>query len=404
MRLSQLLASAAVVAALYVLILEREALMAFATGGEVAEEQEPEPDTPEPEARSVSVVARDFPRRPVEQVVLMRGRTEANRQVSLRAETGGRVSGEPLRRGAEVAAGDVLCRIETGTRAARLEEAEARLAEAQQELRAAEGLSQGGFAAETRLIGARAAQSSAQAAVAAAELEIDRLSIRAPFDGRLETDTAELGELLQPGEPCATLIQLDPMRITGFVPEARIDRIARGARAGARLADGRTVTGAVSFVARSADPETRTFRVEITVDNPDGALRDGQSADALIEGAAAEGHLIPGSALTLDDDGRVGVRLVDADTRAAFAPVEIMRDTAEGVWVSGLGERARVIVVGHEYVSEGTRLDVTLREDGTQAEHTDPILDFDAVEDRLDALPEPETEPGTEPGPGEPEQ
>ena len=399
MRLSSLLAAAAVVAALYVVILEREALMAFAVGGDVVDEDAPEEEDAAPEDRTVSVVARDIARAPVEQTVLMRGRTEAARQVNLRAETAGRIAAEPLRKGAEVAAGDVLCRVEPGTREAQLAEAEARLAEAEQELRAAEGLSEGGFAAQTRLIGARAAKSAAQSALAAAEQEIDRLAIRAPFDGILETDTAELGELLQPGELCATLIQLDPMRIAGFVPEARIDRVASGARAGARLPGGRTVTGEVSFVSRTADPETRTFRVEITVDNPDGTLRDGQSADALIEAEGAEGHLVPGSALTLDDDGRVGVRVVDSDDRAAFAPVEIIRDTAAGVWVAGLDATVRVIVVGHEYVSAGTHLDVTLREDDPDpADEADPILDFDAVEDRLEALPEPG------PGAGEPAQ
>lgn len=395
MRLSSLLAAAAVVAALYVLILEREALMAFAVGGDVAEEETPEEEEPAPLERTVSVVARDIARAPVEQTVLMRGRTEAARQVNLRAETGGRVAAEPLRKGAEVAQGDVLCRVDSGTREAQFAEAEARLAEAEQELRAAEGLSEGGFAAQTRLIAARAAKSAAESALAAAEQEIDRLSIRAPFDGILETDTAELGELLQPGELCATLVQLDPMRISGFVPEARIDRVATGARAGARLPGGRTVTGEVSFVSRTADPETRTFRVEITVDNPDGSLRDGQSADTLIESEGAEGHLVPGSALTLDDEGRVGLRIVDGDDRAAFAPVEIIRDSAEGVWVAGLDETVRVIVTGHEYVSEGTRLDVTRREDDADpADADDPILDFDAVEDRLEALPEPGPEAG----------
>ena len=220
--------------------------------------------------------------------------------------------------------------------------------------------------ARTGLESAQAAVQSAEAAVAAAETEIERLTITAPFGGLLETDTAELGALMQPGQVCATVLQLDPIRIVGFVPEAQVDRVALGAEAGAELVSGRTVTGTVTFVARSADPQTRTFRVEITADNPDLAIRDGQTAEIAIEAEGAPAHLLPASALTLDDAGRLGVRVARADPErgdvAAFVPVELVRDTPRGVFVTGLRDEARVIVVGQEYVTDGVAIDVTLRE------------------------------------------
>ena len=83
--------------------------------------------------------------------------------------------------------------------------------------------------------------------------------MHAPFDGLLESDTAELGSLLQPGALCATLIQLDPMKLVGFANELQVARLTEGARAGARLAGGREVVGEVTFIARSADPQTRNL-------------------------------------------------------------------------------------------------------------------------------------------------
>ena len=168
-----------------------------------------------------------------------------------------------------------------------------------------------------------------------AQEEIDRLTIMAPFAGYLETDTAELGSLLQPGSPCARIIQLDPIKLVGFVPEAQVDRVTVGAIAGARLASGRDAMGEVSFVSRSADERTRTFRVEITVPNPDVAIRDGQTADILIRSAGIPAHLLPASAMTLDDSGTLGVRIV-ADGVVQFVPVRMLRDTANGVWLTGL--------------------------------------------------------------------
>jgi multidrug efflux system membrane fusion protein len=197
--------------------------------------------------------------------------------------------------------------------------------------------------------------------VTRAEEEIARLRITAPFAGYLETDTAEIGTLMQPGAPCATVIQLDPIKLVGFVPEAQVDRVTLGAEAGARLASGSQVRGEVTFVSRSADEATRTFRVEITVPNPDVLIRDGQTADILIRSEGTPAHLLPASAMTLNDDGTLGVRIVE-DGIVRFVPVRMIRDTANGVWLSGLPEVAGVITVGQEFVTDGVPVRVTYEE------------------------------------------
>jgi RND family efflux transporter MFP subunit len=203
---------------------------------------------------------------------------------------------------------------------------------------------------------------SAQAAVAAAEKDIERLSITAPFAGLLETDTAELGSLMQPASPCATIIQLDPIKIVGFAPETAISRVELGARAGARLVEGDDVTGEVTFVSRSADPVTRTFRVELTVPNDDLSIRDGQTAEIAIEAEGAVAHMLPQSALTLNDEGALGVRTVTEDDTALFMAVDLLRDTRDGVLVTGLPETVDVITVGQEYVTDGVPLAPTYEE------------------------------------------
>ncbi|MDA7426554.1 efflux RND transporter periplasmic adaptor subunit [Thalassococcus lentus] len=200
---------------------------------------------------------------------------------------------------------------------------------------------------------ARAGIQSAEAALATTDKEIDRLSITAPFSGLLETDTAELGALMQPGGVCATIIQLNPIKIVGFVPEVDVARVELGARAGARLVGDTEVVGQVSFVSRSADPVTRTFRVELTAENADLLIRDGQTAAIAIEAEGAPAHLLPQSALTLNDEGDLGVRSIDADGLALFNPVKLLRDTRDGVWVTGLPDQVDVITVGQEFVTDG---------------------------------------------------
>ena len=543
MRFFSIVTAVLVSATLYLLVFEREAVLAFAEGGDTGAA----PDAAQPEAaavKRVSVVVMTSRARMIEQAVLVRGRTEAARQVDVRAETSGAVISEPLRKGAFVAAGDLLCSIDPGTREvslaeaearlaeararlpeaearlaeararlpesdaliiqagarvpeaearsaearagvpaaeaglaeararvpeaearlaeararvpeaeARVAEAEARVAEAEINLNAATSLARDGFASDTRVAAAQAAAQtaraglqsaksqlegakagvqaaksqvqaasagivaamsqiegaragvqsansqiegasagvisaksqlegaragvqsaksgvesarsgiqSAEAGVAVAKKEIERLTINAPFAGLMESDAAELGELLQPGGLCATIIQLDPIKLVGFIPEIDVDKVKLDARAGSTLASGREVMGKVTFLSRSADPTTRTFRVEVTVPNEDLAIRDGQTAEIYIQAEGQSAHLIPQSALTLDDNGQLGVRIVDARKKAGFLPVTVLRDTVQGIYVSGLGETADIIVVGQEFVTEGVDVAPTYRE------------------------------------------
>lgn len=432
MRLFPILTAVLVSAALFFVVLQREALFRFAndvtTDGEAppvignAAAPPPEPvaiSNPDSEAdvQRVNVVALRSRAQDVPNIVLVRGESEAARQVTVTAETTGTVVSEPIRKGAFVEAGQVLCELASGTRRATLAEAEARLAEArarvpeaqarvpeaqarvaEAEARLAEArlnmvaatrLSEGGFASETRVAGSEAAMSSAEAALTAAQtgletvsagiqsaeagiqaaeagveraqLEIDRVTIKAPFSGLLETDTTELGALLntQGGNAtCATIVQLDPIKLVGFLPEAQVDSVTVGSPAGARLASGREVQGQVTFLSRSADETTRTFRVEVAVPNEDLSIRDGQTVEIGIQTEAIRAHMIPSSALTLNDQGQLGLRLV-VDGKATFAAVDLIRDTLDGVLVSGLPDAADVITVGQEYVTDGVAVRVS---------------------------------------------
>lgn len=377
MRIVSFLTAIVVMVALYFLVLQRDSALEFAGAPEpedevmVAAEVEEE-DAPAP----ISVVARRSSAQVIDSAVIVRGRTEAARQVDVRSETTGLVISEPLRKGTRVEAGQLMCALDVGTRdvalaeaQARLSEEQARLADAEINQRAASRLSEDGFASETRVTAAnaavqsaRAGVQSAEAGIAAAQKELDRLEIHAPFGGLLESDTAEIGSLLQPGALCGTVIQLNPIKMVGFVPETEVDRVNVGAPAAARLASGREVLGNVTFLSRSADMNTRTFQVEVEVDNADLTIRDGQTAEIVVASDGAEAHLLPQSALTLNDSGRLGVRLVAQGDTAAFAPVSVLRDTPEGIWVGGLEDDVAVIVVGQEFVTDGVAVAPTYQE------------------------------------------
>jgi len=293
--------------------------------------------------------------------IILRGRTEAFRQIVVLAETSGKVISKPLRKGTLVTEGQLMCELEVGTKSADLSEAKARLEEAKANNKGARGLVQKGIISETAAFSREAALESAQANVDRAVRELDNLKIKAPFSGVLESDTAEFGSYMQRGSACATVLQLNPMKLVGFATEAQVARITMGAAAGARLLSGREVQGQVTFVSRRADSITKTFRVEITVPNDDDSLRDGSTADIAIALSGTKGHLLPQSSLTLNGDGVIGIRAAE-DGKAKFIPVDIIRDSAKGIWVSGLPAKVDVIIVGQEYVTDGRTVAVTYKE------------------------------------------
>ena len=231
------------------------------------------------------------------------GFTEADKFVQVRAEVSGRLIARPAQQGDYVEEGDLICQLYIAGREA-------------------------------------------------------YPKIVAPFSGYLETLRVEEGDFLNTGAVCAALIDPDPMLIVADIAEKDIAQVQLGSEARAKLISGRYISGEVTFIASSADKNTRTFRVEISVDNKDRAIRDGVSAEIYIKGKEEAAHKISPAILSLNDQGKLGVRTVTADNRVEFKEINILEDTNSGMWVSGLGEEARIITLGQEYVFQGQTVNV----------------------------------------------
>lgn len=293
--------------------------------------------------------------------VVLRGRTEAARTVSVRAETAGAVAATPTPEGSYVRRGQVLCRLDVDARGAQLAQARAMQRSEELQYEAAQELKKRGFRSETQVLAAKAELDQARAQAQQAAIVLDQVNIRAPFSGVFDNREAEVGSYLAPGQACGTLIELNPLLIVGDVSEADAARMRVGAIATARLATGGTLTGRVRFVARDAHPQTRTYRVEVTVPNGDNRIRSGLSAELDVQSGSGPAHLVPVSALVLDSQGRQGVRFIIGANTVGFAPVKVIEETPEGVWVSGLSGQVRVITVGQSYVTEGQKVRVAAR-------------------------------------------
>ena len=231
------------------------------------------------------------------------GFTEADKFIQVRAEIGGRVISTPFKQGDYVKEGDLLCQLYIAGREA-------------------------------------------------------YPKIVAPFSGYLESLRVDKGDYLNTGGICASLIDSNPMLLIADIAEKEIADIDVGANSMARLISGDEILGKVSFIATSADKNTRTFRVEIQVDNKDRKIRDGVSAEIYIESKKVFSHKISPAILSLNDQGKLGIRTVDENNSVEFREIEILEDTTDGLWISGLNENERIITLGQEYVFQGQTVNV----------------------------------------------
>ncbi|MFK7733901.1 MAG: efflux RND transporter periplasmic adaptor subunit [Pseudomonadales bacterium] len=285
--------------------------------------------------------------------VVLRGRTESKRIVDVKAEIAGNIVSRPVERGMQVSAGDLLCEIAVDDRAVALKEARAALETASIELQGSQKLKEKGLLSDVAIAKVEARKAAAIAHLHRQELQLAKTRIVAPFAGVVEDLHMNVGDYAISGAGCATLIDLDPMLVHADVTEAEVEALIQGQAVAGFTTVGRELAGAVSFVGKRSNPVTRTYPVEITIDNQDYSIRSGLTVSVRIGVESVAAHRVASSLLTLNDAGEMGLRTLDASNRVMFSPVEILEDSAEGLWITGLPDTVNLITVGQEYVSLG---------------------------------------------------
>lgn len=327
-------------------------------GSEEAHASQAKPGAPTPGAepaksalRTVAAVTPVFEEHARE--LRISGVTGADKRAALAARASGVIAALSIAKGDTVEADQVVMTVEGAEVAAAVAEARATLAQRTQELEVAEKLFKSGNTAELQLIRVRADKAAAEAALSQAEAAADRLNLRAPFAGLVDSVEVERGEWVQTGTPIATILALDPIVVRAEVSELDVGFVATGDRAAVRLVNGQTMEGTVRHVARDASAGTRTFPIEVALPNPDRALPSGMTAEVSLFTRPERAVTIPRSIITLSDEGVIGLRVVGADNVARFAGVELIDDTAGGLVVKGVPEGVRIIVSGQDLVRDG---------------------------------------------------
>ena len=286
------------------------------------------------------------------------GRTKASRRVDIAAETTGKIITRIVEKGSWVTKGTPIIKLAMDDRPAWLNEAKAKVDYQTLAYESASKLSKKQFQSKIKVSEAKAALETAKASLAAARLEFSRTTIRVPIDGYVEALPVHTGDYVQPGTVVATVLDLNPIRVVAQVSERQISNLNTGDVAWASVPDGSNLKGTLRYVSRMGKTSTRTFRVEVWFDNPDGTFSEGLTTELRVVLGTSLAHRVSPAVLTLEDSGTIGIKAVDVEGKVVFHAAEILDDTTDGVWVGGVPERLTLITVGQEFVRTGQSVEI----------------------------------------------
>lgn len=332
-------------------------LVVWMATGNVREARDEAPEAPPEQEKGVPSVQVDMLRdRPYEPALMVQGQLEPWRSVAIGARVAGTVDELMVDQGDRVAEGDALLRLSEDGRGTAVEQWQARLRKLEADLSAARRLRSRDLSSESEVLTLQSELSAARAELAQARLAMDNLTPRAPFDGTVNRRDVDLGDLVQVGSPLLELVRIDRLKATGQIPQQSVSNVEEGQKVMIRTLDGDTLEGHVSFVASAADRQTRSFAVEVTVENPERKRVAGGSATLRILLPEVRAMFISPAYLSLGEDGRPGVRYVGENDEVVFTTVKLLNVTTDGAWVTGLPEEIRLITRGAGFVSIGQQV------------------------------------------------
>lgn len=297
---------------------------------------------------------------PVSSQQVLQGQLEAWRKVDLRAQVNGTVMQLNQDKGAVVAAGQLLLSLSPESRPEQLIRDQAEVRQREAAVTAARRLRNDKLISANDLLKVETELANAQVRLSSAQQGVDNTLIRAPFAGILDGRQVELGEYVQPGQALLTLVDIDRLKVSAQVPQQQVAQLKIGQPVRVEMLDGAQLQGKVHFIAAAAEESSRSFRVEVSVDNPQRLRLAGASATVHIDTGATMGHPLSPALISLDKAGRMGVKWVDEQQKVVFTPVQLLSVSRDQAWVSGLPDKVALITLGQGFVEPGEQVQVSI--------------------------------------------
>lgn len=284
------------------------------------------------------------------------GSSKASKKINLLSETSGQIYRIHHKKGHVLNINETLATIQLEDRSQSLKQVRAAYELSKHNLSIINQLAKDNFRSDINLKTAQVEYETAATNLAKMEKEIKNTVINAPFKGVLGDVLLEEGSVVAPGTSVATLLNLDPILIQIYVSEKDYSTIALNNAVQINLANDINITGKISFISSIADPKTHMFLVEASADNPDFKIPEGATAHISIPTIEQKVHKISPSVLSIDQDGYMAVKVLNAENKVESYPVKLVQSIGDVIWVTGLPDDTIIIDYGSNFVNVGQKV------------------------------------------------
>lgn len=316
-------------------------------------------------ARVVNVEVAEVRSRTFERAVRLTGVVQAMRDVLVSAEEAGVVRRIVRDKGRTVRRGQAILRLDDAILSAQLRTASAQAELAQEVWERRKRLyEEDEIGSEISYLEAKSNAEQTQANLAALRERMDRTVVVAPIGGVLDERLVEVGARVSPGSPVARIVQVDSVKVLAGVPERYALDVTVGARATVAfdVLEGESFQGEIAYVGATVDPDSRTFAVELLLENPGGRIKPEMIAEiTIVRDEIDDAIVVPQQALVAAEEGYVAFVVEGAgdEAEAVARRVEVLAGQGnEAVVGSGLVEGDRLVVVGQQGLTAGDRVRV----------------------------------------------
>jgi len=280
------------------------------------------------------------------------GTVRAKLHATLEAKLSGHIEKMPVALGEKVQKGQLIARLDAEEVAARLEQAEASLEEADRNWKRISTLFEQQSVTRAEYDAAQTRQRMAKGAAAEAKAMMGYVEITAPFDGIVAKKWADVGDLAAPGKPLIDIEDPSALQMEADVPDGIAASIQRDSQMKIRVGSADTdITGIVSEIAPVADPNSRTFHVKLDLP-PTAGLMPGQFARLAVPTGDASTIRVPVAAVI--PRGQMELVFVVVNGQAQLRIVKVGRQIAnEFEVVSGLNSGDQVVTEGAATLTDG---------------------------------------------------
>ena len=307
------------------------------------------------------VEVEDFEKKKFSKLIKLRGFSNASRVVTLKSQVEGRIATKQFDKGNFYKAGTQLLLIDPEDKVAKVKEMEALLNQRKKEYEVAESLFKKGFRSEVKLSQSRTNFENALALFEKSQVELNNTKVSMPFDSSIDESYVELGDYLKKGDPIAKVVDLNPIFIISNANEKEINNIKLNQNAFVKIGN-QKFSGTVNYISKTSDPKTRSFKIQVKVNNDKSKILSGLSSEIEIKSPPEDAYFIPSSLIALNNLGEIGIKIIEKN-KVKFLPIFILSDNGAGYWINMKNndlEKSKISIItqGQDFTVDGENVEI----------------------------------------------